>query len=75
MRDLPLGFAPLYGSALLAYLKQSDELGLHQAYELGRRALQEGIGVIDLVALHHDALAGPKQKGASRANGRSQVGR
>jgi signal transduction histidine kinase len=58
MRDLPLGFAPLYVAALRGHLRQSGEEGLHQGYELGRRALQEGVGVLDLVALHHDALAG-----------------
>jgi signal transduction histidine kinase len=51
-------FRLLYVSALRGQLVQSGEYPLHQAYELGREALAEGLGVLELVLLHHDALAG-----------------
>jgi len=57
MTELPLGFARLYGTALRGHLIGSGEHPLHQAYELGRRALGLGLGVLDLVLLHHDALS------------------
>jgi signal transduction histidine kinase/CheY-like chemotaxis protein len=56
MRELPLGFARLYTAALRSHLIKSGEYPLHQAYELGRRALGLGVGVLDLVLLHHDTL-------------------
>ena len=57
MRHPSLGLAPDYAAALREHLQHAGEHGLHRAYELGRRALREGVGVIDLVAVHHDALA------------------
>ncbi|MBW8815763.1 MAG: response regulator [Caulobacterales bacterium] len=58
MNRFPIGFAQLYASALEAHLRQSGEPALHQAYELGRQAMSEGVGVLDLAQLHHEALAG-----------------
>ena len=57
MTGLPLGFRALYASALEGHLRQQGEKALHQAYELGRQALTEGLGVLDLTLLHHDVLA------------------
>jgi signal transduction histidine kinase/CheY-like chemotaxis protein len=57
MSELPLGFERLYASALESHLAGSGEHPLHQAYELGRRALGLGLGMLKLVQLHHDALA------------------
>jgi two-component system NtrC family sensor kinase len=57
MTDLPLGFARLYVTALRGHLIGSGEHPLHHAYELGRRALGLGLGVLDLVLLHHDSLS------------------
>jgi len=51
-------FRLMYVSALRGQLIQSGEFPLHQAYELGREALAEGLGVVELVLLHHDSLAG-----------------
>jgi two-component system sensor histidine kinase UhpB len=45
-----------YAGALRAYLERGDEEGLTQAYELGRRALSAGWGLLDMTALHHAAL-------------------
>lgn len=46
-----------YSRALDQYLQRGGEAPLHEAYELGRRALSEGRGVLDMVHLHHEALA------------------
>lgn len=57
MRTLPTGFRAMYASALEGHLRQQGEKALHQAYELGRQALSESLGVLDLTLLHHDVLA------------------
>ena len=57
MSRLPRGLANQYASALADHLDRTGEEALHQAYELGRTALGEGLGVLDLVLLHHDAMA------------------
>ena len=45
-----------YRRALQAHLSLGDEASLQVAYELGRRALNEGLGVVDVARLHQDAL-------------------
>lgn len=50
------GIADVKG-ALDAYLSQADEATRLAAYELGRRALAEGTGLIDWVATVHGAVA------------------
>jgi signal transduction histidine kinase len=44
-----------YGAALRAYLGQRRETELNRAYEMGRSAIGEGLGVIELVTLHQEA--------------------
>jgi light-regulated signal transduction histidine kinase (bacteriophytochrome) len=51
-RDLP----ERYSEALARYLTGPDEVVLNQAYELGRKALGDGLGVLDIAMLHHGAL-------------------
>lgn len=46
----------LYAGALRDFLAGGGEAALQQAYELGRRAIGDGIGVLDLVALHQESL-------------------
>jgi sigma-B regulation protein RsbU (phosphoserine phosphatase) len=46
-----------YASALRASLAGMGESVLHEAYELGRRALANGLGVLDMAAMYHRALA------------------
>jgi signal transduction histidine kinase/ActR/RegA family two-component response regulator len=53
----PEGITRRYAKALREHLASPDESALHQGYELGRAALAENFGVVDLVILHHDALA------------------
>lgn len=45
-----------YASALRDYLQRPDEENLEQAYELGRAAMSAGLGVFDIIRLHHQAL-------------------
>ncbi len=46
-----------YRFALAACVARGTEEELQQGYELGRRALEDGFGVLDLMRLHHEALA------------------
>ena len=46
-----------YTAALRRYLKRGSEADLQRAYEIGRRALGEGVGVLGMVAMHHQAMA------------------
>jgi len=46
-----------YVAALRDYLARTDEVALRRAYELGRRALAGGLGVLDMARLHHEAVA------------------
>jgi light-regulated signal transduction histidine kinase (bacteriophytochrome) len=46
-----------YAATLASHLAQADEAALLHAHELGRKALSDGIGILDLVLLHHQALA------------------
>lgn len=45
-----------YEHALRTYLRQGGEGSLKQAYELGRRALSEGRGILDMLGVHQQAL-------------------
>ena len=45
-----------YGLALEAYLACPEESALSGAYELGRKALLDGLSPLDLVSLHESAL-------------------
>ena len=48
----------LYAEALRDYLAEPGEAALEQAYDLGRRAIDGGLGVLELVAMHQEALEG-----------------
>lgn len=50
------GLTEQYSEALARYLVDADEVALNQAYELGRKALGDGLGVLDIAMLHHGAL-------------------
>lgn len=47
-----LDYAPL----MLRYLAQQDETGLQAAYQLGREAMRESVGLLDVVRVHNDLL-------------------
>lgn len=52
LERLRLDYAPLF----LRHLAQRDEAGLQGAYQLGRRAMQESVGLLDVVRVHNDLL-------------------
>lgn len=45
-----------YSAALEAYLVRPEEITLSGAYELGRQALHDGLGPLELVSLHEAAV-------------------
>lgn len=45
-----------YQSILRDFLVQRDEVVLQQAYDFGRAAMNAGLGVFDVIRLHHQAL-------------------
>ena len=56
MADPLSGFARRYARVLRRYLAHEQEAALEQAYELGRRAVVKGLGVLDMVRIHEKAL-------------------
>src|SRR2546423_15389439 len=52
------GLALLYADALRANLAETSEGALSRAYEIGRQGFAQGLGILELVAMHHEALAG-----------------
>jgi signal transduction histidine kinase len=57
MREIMEKLEDQYTSALRDSIVGMGESALHQAYELGRRALADGLGVLDMAAMYHKALA------------------
>jgi signal transduction histidine kinase len=51
-----------YAVALQHYLSEPEEPALARAHELGRQALVEGLGVLDMATLHSCALAATLQQ-------------
>jgi signal transduction histidine kinase len=49
-------FEDQYRSALFEYAERRGETALRQAYELGRRAIEEGKSLIEIGSLYHEAL-------------------
>src|SRR5271169_671113 len=45
-----------YRSALIEYVQGGGESSLGRAYELGRRAISEKRGLLEIASLHHEAL-------------------
>ncbi len=50
-------FKAEFASALEEYVSRSGEAALQWAYQLGRSALDNGFGVVEIAALHREALA------------------
>jgi len=51
-------FEEEYRSALREYSAGGGERALGRAYELGRRALEEQLSIVELASLHHQAVIG-----------------
>lgn len=45
-----------YDAAMESYLRVGGETALKRSYDLGRQALAEGLGVLDMVAMHQHSL-------------------
>src|SRR5439155_10990001 len=56
MKGVAQDLAFEYASLLKAYLTKNDEGCLQRAYELGRLALSQNVGLLQLTALHNSAL-------------------
>jgi hypothetical protein len=56
MTDALARFRLDYAPLMLRYLSQQDEEGLQAAYELGRAALREQLGLLDIVRVHNELL-------------------
>ncbi|MGY1699785.1 phosphatase RsbU N-terminal domain-containing protein [Geodermatophilus sp. SYSU D00766] len=50
------GFARDYRVAFLAHLARRGEASLHRGYELGRAAVTQGLGILEVVYVHHEVL-------------------
>lgn len=56
MTDAPPGPLARYPAALAQYLRDGDEDSLHQAYRLGRDALEAQVGLLELAGVHQSAV-------------------
>ena len=63
----------LYTAALQNYLTAEGEEALHLAYELGRKAIAEGLGVLDVARLHHEASVAAMLPGLALAQNQRQL--
>ena len=72
MSDRRRELAADYAVALQHYLAEPEEPALARAHELGRQALTEGLGVLDMATLHSCALAATLQQAPADAE-RAQV--
>ena len=54
MSDPLVRFRLDYTPLMLRYLSQRDETSLGLAYELGRDAMGDSIGLLDVVRIHHE---------------------
>jgi GAF domain-containing protein len=64
-------FRAAYRAALAAHLAEGGERGLRTAYELGRDAVERGLGVLDLAAVHHEGLAAALGRSSGREEAES----
>ena len=57
MTDALRTLARQYASALRRYVVEGNESALREGYELGRRALGQGLGLLEMAAIHFEAVA------------------
>jgi hypothetical protein len=43
-----------YRVAFLLYLPRREESALHRGYELGRKAVADGVSILELARVHHE---------------------
>jgi PAS domain S-box-containing protein len=73
MNDASREFAEIYASELRNYLAGAGETGLQRAYELGRLAVESGLGLLDIEAIYREALAAELERAPSAEEGRHAV--
>lgn len=56
MNQPPKDLGDQYRSALGEYLSNAEEAALSHAYELGRAAIGQGLGILDIATIHEDAV-------------------
>ncbi|HYX70811.1 MAG TPA: ATP-binding protein [Terriglobales bacterium] len=61
------GLEARYTKALEGYLRRGGEKELGSAYELGRQAMTENLGAMEIVTIHHRVLARACSRTGSRA--------
>src|ERR1041384_2426111 len=72
MRRVGHSWAAEYQAALREYLSRAGESGLHRAYELGRKAIEENLSILDVAAIQHELLT---ELAGSEAGARWQLDR
>jgi signal transduction histidine kinase len=68
LRKTEQKLASRYAQSLREFLDGAGETALQQAYELGREAMIQGVGVLDLVAIHEEAARTAVRNTKSREN-------
>lgn len=69
-RKPPKTFEDCFRSALFEFAEHGGESALRQAYDLGRRAMEDGRSLIEIASLYHEALIA-LVKGAESAEQRA----
>lgn len=64
-----------YLSDLRRYLAVSEEASLHKAYELGRQTIANGLGILELAKVHHEALLAALRNETTRVRWKNVVRR
>lgn len=67
MSDCDRDLAEGYAAALQLYLSDPDEVALARAYGIGRKALGDGLGVLELATVHSRALRDALEKPLSHS--------
>ena len=63
MREPASELLTTYAAALRDHFRGGGEPALKRAYELGRSALADGLGVLEMAALHHQAMVELQRSG------------
>ncbi len=58
LKEILPALAEQFSSAFRDYLEGAGEFALQQAYELSRKAIADGLGVLDIAAVYQEVLAG-----------------
>jgi len=68
-------FSRSYRRGLGSHIVTGGEAGLREAYEMGRQAVSAGLSLIELVSVHHQALADELRSSASANDATLAAGR